>query len=320
MMRFFSRNSGSLVLAIALDTILAHHGSSLHDSTSLHSVFVGSVDGPWFIDFPDPGLIRGPDGTYYAYSTNANPTGDGALHVPVARSGTIDGGWQIVTASSGAQVDAMPALPPWIAPGGNQVWAPDVIQLADGSYSMLFASPGNHTTRSPDPNRNLFCIGLASSDLPSGPFTSKDQPLYCDDTQSIIDGSHFTDVDGTNYFLFSGAGNLNIHPLDSSNTAAQGVPTQILAADPAIDNADVTEAPFLINTDGTYFLFYSTGAYSQSDYTVFYATSSFLLGPYTQQGPLLQTGDAINGTTDTLLGPGGATLISKGNGCYDMVR
>lgn len=315
------RDTGAILILLAswVQMVLTRPFSTPYKHSSLRSLFRRSADGPWFIDFPDPGLLQDSDGTFYAYSTNAIPTGAGSLHVPVARSGTIDSGWEIVTDSSGAEVDAMPALPPWIAPGGNQVWAPDVIQLSDGSYSMLFASPGNQTGANPGPNGNFFCIGIASSNTPTGPFTSTDQPLYCDDGQSIIDGSHFTDVDGTNYFLYSGAGNLNIYPLDSSNTVTQGEPTQILAADPAIDNAGVTEAPFMINADGSYFLFYSTGTYSQPDYNVFYSTSEFLLGPYARQGPLLQTGDAIDGTTNTLLGPGGATLIPNGNGGYYMV-
>lgn len=318
-MPFSIRNTMVLLLVTAYQNALARPALMPHEATYLHSILKRSADGPWFNDFADPGLLKDSSGTFYAYATNADPIGAGPLHVPVAQSGALDSGWEIVTDDAGVQVDAMPVLPPWIAPGGNQVWAPDVIQLADGSYSMLFASPGNVSSGDPDPNRNFFCIGIASSDSPTGPFTSTEQPLYCDDSQSIIDGSHFTDVDGSNYFLFSGAGNLNIHPLDSSNTIAQGEATQILAADPNVDAAGVTEAPFLVNANGVYYLFFSTGTYNQADYTTSYATSDYLLGPYAQAGPLLQTGDAIDGSDNTLLGPGGATLIANGNGGYSIV-
>lgn len=77
--------------------------------------------------------------------------------------------------------------------------------------------------------------------------------------------------------------------------------------------SSVREAPYMVKaSDGTYFLFYSTGVFSQSDYTVSYATGTSPTEPFTEQGALLQTGSPLN-NGGTLLGPGGATLIPTGN-------
>lgn len=141
--------------------------------------------------------------------------------------------------------------------------------------------------------------------------------------QSFIDGSQFVDVDTRLYYLYSGAGNLNIQEVDAATgTQKIGEPTVIWQAtnpDPD-DNAGVTEAPFLVYADDQYFLFYSTGTYSQPDYTVTYATSPFILGPYTEQGDLLATGAVTDGGAQ-LSGPGGATLVpvNDGSGNFFMV-
>ena len=68
------------------------------------------------------------------------------------------------------------------------------------------------------------------------------------------------------------------------------------------------EAPSLVmNPSGEgYVLFYSSGFYKNSTYTVSYATSSSVTGPYTKHGALLQTG------TYNLNAPGGADVIMNG--------
>ena len=175
-------------------------------------------------------------------------------------------------------------------------------------------------------NQILYSKSFANSRRSVGPFTSLDSPVIYDDAgvQSFIDGSHFTDVDSRLYYLYSGAGTINIQEVDAqTGTQKIGDPPTVIwtptDVNPA-DNDNVTEAPFLIYVDNLYFLFYSTGVYSQPDYTVTYATSQFILGPYTEQGDLLASGATTNGG-QTLSGPGGATLIpvNDGSGNYYMV-
>ena len=76
-----------------------------------------------------------------------------------------------------------------------------------------------------------------------------------------------------------------------------------------LDNAGlsddgVVEAPSLVKSaEGEYVLFFSSGCYANSTYTVNYAVSNKIVGPYERRGPLLQTGD------DGLYAPGGADVL-----------
>ena len=72
-------------------------------------------------------------------------------------------------------------------------------------------------------------------------------------------------------------------------------------------SVSVTEAPSLLkSSNGTYFLFFSSGCFATPNYTVSYATASNLTGPYTRaNGPLFKTGDG-NG----LKAPGGMSIWS----------
>ena len=140
--------------------------------------------------------------------------------------------------------------------------------------------------------------------------------MVCDNGgQGVIDPSRFTDADGTLYYLWRRASRaaIFIQPFDTrTGQTALGAATQLLEA-PDDSLADVREAPYMIrSSDGTYFLFYSTGVFSQSDYTVSYATGTSPTGPFQEQGVLLQTGSPLSGG-GTLLGPGGATLVPTGN-------
>lgn len=150
----------------------------------------------------------------------------------------------------------------------------------------------------------------------AGPFAPTDAPIKCDDPgQGVIDPSHFTDSDGTLYYLWRRASRaaVFIQQFDTDTGAtALGDMTMLIEA-PDDDLAHITEAPYMVlSSDGTYFLFYSTGIWNQPSYTVSYATCTSALGPCTEQGNLLQTGDTIIGG-GTLTGPGGATLIPTGN-------
>lgn len=76
--------------------------------------------GPWFTDFPDPGLIE-VDGTFYAFATNSGP------HIPTAASNDIGSGWAYYPDDTNH--DSFPNLPSWYPANFEQVWAPDVTQM-----------------------------------------------------------------------------------------------------------------------------------------------------------------------------------------------
>jgi beta-xylosidase len=58
----------------------------------------------------------------------------------------------------------------------------------------------------------------------------------------------------------------------------------------------VTEAPFMIEKAGTYYLFYSGNSYANSSYAIGVARASAPTGPFTKAGPpILVTGGAWAG-------------------------
>ena len=75
-------------------------------------------------DFPDPAVIRAPDGYYYAYATQSER--DGRWHnIQLARSRDLVT-WQHVG-------DALPVKPSW-ASKTQDFWAPDVSRHGDTYY------------------------------------------------------------------------------------------------------------------------------------------------------------------------------------------
>ena len=99
-------------------------------------------------NFPDPSLIRMPDG-WHAFATNAK-VNDKLIHVQMAHSSDF----KTWTYRSG--VDAMPTLAAWIDTSSPRVWAPDVTQLADGTFIMYYTA----TSKS---KPALHCVSYATS-------------------------------------------------------------------------------------------------------------------------------------------------------------
>ena len=74
-----------------------------------------------------------------------------------------------------------------------------------------------------------------------------------------------------------------------------------------LSDQGVVEAPSLVRVGGTYILFFSSGCFTTSNYTVSYATSSDIKGPYERAAkPLFETGDY------DLLAPGGMDIDLDG--------
>merc|ERR1711971_115391 len=78
-------------------------------------------------------------------------------------------------------------------------WAPDVIQLSDGSFAMYYASEINGGGRQP------HCLGLArNGNDPNGPYTDgSSYSFICPaDQGGAIDPEAFVDDDGSLYLAY----------------------------------------------------------------------------------------------------------------------
>lgn len=245
-------------------------------------------------DFPDPALVWA-DGRYYAYSTNAN-----GANMQVASSEDPYGEWTV-------EGDGLPTLGPWASEGFT--WAPDVTELADGSFLVYYTA--RHTAS------GRQCIGAARSASPSGPFTPVgDEPLICPTEEGgAIDAAAFIDVDGTRYVTYKNDGNaiglptyLYLQRVADDGVTLIGDPIPAMRNDPDTEGG-LIEAPYLVHHRGTYYLFYSYGQWWNETYTTAYAVASSLEGPWTRAAEPLMTTRGMKGS---VIGPGGASFLAHG--------
>ncbi|KAJ5248734.1 endo xylanase [Penicillium chermesinum] len=257
------------------------------------------------VDFPDPCVIQTDNG-YYAFSTAS-----GDVNAQVASSPDFSS-WTLLEGT-----DALPGpFPSWVGSQGGrpQIWAPDVIQRADGTYVMYFAAVSSSDT-------GKHCVGAATSTTITGPYTPEENVLACPLSQGgAIDAAGF--IDGDQYYVVykvdgSNLGNnsptpIMLQAMESDAVTPSGDPVQILDHDDG-DGGNI-EAPSLVNVDGIYYLSFSSSIFDQTTYDSSYATATSITGPYakahTPNAPLLVTGDPSN--VGTLTAPGGLDFSADG--------
>jgi len=274
-----------------------------------------SVAGPLVEqNFPDPAIIV-VDGVSYAFATNNRGKGADMVHVQVATS-TDNQTWTLLD-----HHDALPSGGAWET--GARVWAPDVVQVDDGSFVLYYAdevvwSPSHH------------CVGAATSTNILGHYIPQEQPFACPDVSTrggAIDPDGFLDT-ATNkrYVVYKVDGNSIGHGGICGNTVAPIVPTPLMLQEVGLDglsligdavqildrddlDGPLIEAPTLHRSaDGIYFLFFSSNCFTTPKYDVSYATATNIYGPYTRSSrPLLITSDA------DLVGPGGLDIVKGGD-------
>ncbi|PYH88301.1 glycosyl hydrolase family 43 protein [Aspergillus ellipticus CBS 707.79] len=298
-----------IVIVITIPIVLLEDKSA-HDGPSYHIKAnrpIQVVD-----NFPDPGLIH-VNGTWYSYATNAAIDDPIVPHVPVAISSNFTA-W---TLQQG--YDAMPTVGGWEMNVNH--YAPDVIQRDDGKYVLYYSGELKSW-------RRHHCVGAAVSNdtSPLGPYIPRNESLACPRSQGgAIDPSPFRDVDGKFYVVYKVDGNSIGHGGDCNNGKKPIVPTPIMLQE--LENDGVTptgdpvqiltnekvdgplvEAPDIIRSeDGVYYLFFSSHCFTSSKYSVKYAYSTSLKGPYTRaERALFQSGDF------GLKSPGGATVTPDG--------
>src|SRR5580704_3422337 len=227
-------------------------------------------------DQPDPFMVQA-GGTYYLFTSQDKVPQN--VHV---RSGTVVGRW-------GAPTDALPAPPPWAAPG--VMWAPDVAQF--GTHYMLY-----FTSQLAGVSPPTMCIGDAVSTAIAGPYLAAPTPFVCQQTLGgSIDPRVFVDAAGVPYMVWksdqnarSDTTNTQIYsqPLSADGLHLLGQPTVIFEPDEPWQG-HIVEAPQLVLVRGDYYLFYSGGWFNQPGYSIGAARCAGPLGPCadTAASPLL---------------------------------
>jgi len=152
---------------------------------------------------------------------------------------------------------------------------------------------------------------VAAADRPEGPFVDVfDGPMF-DFGYAAIDGHVFRDGKD-NYLFYSRDCSQNVVEgrreshiyavrLDESLTHTQGDP--VLISKPDCPWETVTgdtrwnEGAFVVKHDGIYYLMYSSGFYASPTYSLGYAVSDNVLGPYKKSAdnPLLHSEGNLSG-------------------------
>jgi arabinan endo-1,5-alpha-L-arabinosidase len=258
-------------------------------------------------DFPDPSVLRAPDGYYYAYATQTKREGK-ILNFQVARSLDLIT-WEYLG-------EALPEKPTWAA-NSQRFWAPDVSRHPDGRYLMYYSAQPN------DPEVGLD-LGVAIAERPEGPFRDMGQPLLTGGPGfENIDPMRFVDPADGRQLLFwgSGFGPLRVRELApdglsfAENSEAQVVIETRRPGDPAL-YGHLIEGSWVHYRNGWYYLFYSGDNCCGPDarYAVLVARSRQATGPYETLAQATGTAGTILVENDRWQAPGHNSLITDANG------
>jgi hypothetical protein len=169
----------------------------------------------------------------------------------------------------GAVGDALPVLAPWTAPG--RVWAPEVAVHATNRYVMYYTSADTAS------GRQAFGVAVAST--AEGPYIDKSSsPLINQvDEGGSIDASPFQDSTGRRWLYWKNDGNaigvdtwIYVSELSADGLTLIG-PTHRLIKQTLPWEGNLVEAPYMVERDGKFHLFYSANAFDKAEYAVGHA-------------------------------------------------
>jgi arabinan endo-1,5-alpha-L-arabinosidase len=258
-------------------------------------------------DFPDPSVLRAPDGYYYAYATQTKRAGQ-ILNFQVARSLDL-ATWEYLG-------EALPTKPNWAATS-QRFWAPDVSRHPDGHYLMYYSAQPNDSAAG-------LCLGVAVADRPEGPFIDSGEPLLAGGPGfENIDPMRFVDpADGRQWLFWgSGFGPLRVRELAADglgfaeNSVAQVIVETRQTGDPAL-YGHLIEGSWVHYRQGWYYLFYSGDNCCGPDarYAVLAARARQATGPYQTLAQATGTAGTILTENDRWQAPGHNSLITDPSG------
>ncbi|QGG94920.1 S-layer homology domain-containing protein [Actinomarinicola tropica] len=273
---------------------------------------------PWFRpgvpyddNFPDPNIVVH-NGRYYAYGTST-----GGAYLPVMVSDDLRTWVPRPAYDPGVPGiddpyfnDALPQPAAWAAdrPGAGrmskEVWAPGVARI-NGRFVAFYAVRERL-------DRDRFCISVATSSSPIGPFVDNTSgPLVCDaDPNGSNDPFPFVDpATGAAYLIWKSEGIPGSTPtriwsrqLNGQGTGfAAGSQRHLLLQTDRAWEGNVIENPSMVRHAGTLHLFYSANEWQSAYYAIGHATCASPL-----HGCIKRGFDGIVHTSEgDRLGPGG---------------
>ncbi len=270
-----------LALSLAVLLMLAFEASP---SASRQTTYTNPVINA---DFPDPTVIRVPDGQYYAYGTQTQRNGRW-IDIQLASSPDLVH-WRYLG-------DALPVKPVW-ASHTQDFWAPHVSR--EGSRYILYfsAKPDSSMTDA----KQGMCIGVATAPSPAGPFADIGHPLLCGRSFVDIDPMEFDDPATGKHWLYWGSGFEPIKAQELSRDFTSFVPG---SSPKALVSPNGEKGPFPVLIEGSwmmrrggwYYLFYSGDncCGPKANYAVMIARSRSATGPF-------QTMEQVTGKPSSII-------------------
>lgn len=263
-------------------------------------------------DFPDPAVIRAPDGFYYVYATQSVGADGVSRNIALARSRDLVHWTELA--------DALPVKPSW-ASRTQDFWAPDVI-ASEGRYYLYYSAKPDAALAD---DKQGLCLAVAVADRPGGPFTDSGRPLQCGPGFENIDPMALDDPATGKRLLYwgSGFGPIKVQALaaDRLSFAPGSAPKPLLApvkSDDSNEYRRLVEGAWVVRHGGFYYLMASgdncCGA--KAHYGVFVARSRSALGPFTirpRPAYLVVAGD------EHWIAPGHNTLVTDARGRTWMI-
>jgi arabinan endo-1,5-alpha-L-arabinosidase len=253
-------------------------------------------------DFPDPTVIRGHDGLFYAYATNTSVAGE-FFNIQVAKSSDLIH-WTIVG-------DALPSKPSW---ADGDFWAPHVLfDTVRRQYYMYYSG------ESPDSKMGK-CIGVAISKNPQGPFIDIGTPLITGEGFVNIDPMAFDDPFSGKKYLYWGSAHqpIKVRMLRDDRIAFEsGSGVNEVISPSEEEYSKLIEGAWMHYRDGHYYLFYSGDncCGENANYAVMVARSK------SPEGPFVKLGDTKTNKSSTILSknnhwlaPGHNSIITDDRG------
>jgi beta-xylosidase len=167
------------------------------------------------------------------------------------------------------------------------MWAPSVIKR-NGKYFLFF---GANDIQS---DAEAGGIGIAVADRPEGPYNDYlGKPLVdkFHNGAQPIDQFVFEDSDGKLYLIYGGWRHCNIVRLKDDLTGVEPSVDGTLFRE--ITPEGYVEGPFMFIRNNKYYFMWSEGGWTGPDYSVAYAISDSLYGPFDRIGRILRQDPSI---------------------------